>query len=80
MAMFGTAKRGAVKLKQSASVAVTCVQVALTDQVKSLGVTFDSHLTNISPTSVRACYFHIRGLRHVRSVMSTDTAKNCHMH
>ena len=73
--MFGTAQR-VCKLKQSASVSVAGVQIARSD-VKSLGVIFDSHLsfdkhiTNIC----RACYFHIRGLRHVRSAMSTDTAK-----
>ena len=74
--MFVTAQRVG-KLKQSASVAVAGVQIALTDQVKSLGVTFDSHLSfdKHSNNIWRVCYFHIRELRHVRSAMSTDTAK-----
>ena len=76
VAMFGTGQRVS-KLKQSASVAVAGVQIALTDHVKSMGVIFDSHLSvdkhvyNICC----ACNFHIRGLRHVRSAMSTDIAK-----
>ena len=74
--MFGTAQRVG-KLKQSASVAVAGMQIALTDHVKSLGVTFDSHLSFDKHINniCRACYFYIRGLRHVRSAMSTDTAK-----
>ena len=42
--MFVTAQRVG-KLKQSASVAVAGVQIALYDHVKSLSVTFDSHLS-----------------------------------
>ena len=34
-------------------------------------LSFDKHINNIC----RACYFHIHGLRHVRSAMSTDIAK-----
>ena len=65
------------KQKQSASVAVAGVQIVLTDHVKSLGMTFDSHLSFDKHINniCRACYFHIRGLRHVRYAMSTDTAK-----
>ena len=77
VAMFGTAQRVG-KLKQSASAAVACVQTALSDPVKIIGVqtfnshlSFDKHVNNIC----RACYFHIRELRHVRSTMSADTAK-----
>ena len=76
VAMFGTAQRVG-KLKQPASVAVAGAQIVLTDHVKSLGVTFHSHLSfhkhiyNIC----RACYFHISGLRHVRSAMSADTTE-----
>ena len=69
VAMFSTAHRVS-KLKQSASVAVSCVQIALTDHVKSLGVTFDLHLSFDKYVNIcRACYFHICGLRHVRSAM-----------
>ena len=34
-------------------------------------LSFDKHINNI----YRACYFYIRGLRHVRSAVSTDTAQ-----
>ena len=44
VAMFGTSQRVG-KLKQSASVTVAGVKIALTDHVESLGVTFDSHLS-----------------------------------
>ena len=76
VAMFGTSQRVG-KLKQYASVAVAGVQIAPYDHVKTLSVIFDSHLSfdkhanNIS----RTCYFHFHGLRHVRSAMSTNTAK-----
>ena len=76
VAMFGTAQR-VDKVRQSASVAVAGVQIVLTDHMKSLGVTFNSHLSFDKHINniCRACYFHIRGLRHVRSAVSTDTAK-----
>ena len=76
VAMFGTAQRVS-KLKKSASVAVAGVQLALTDHVKSLGVTFDSYLSfyKHSNNICRACYFYIHGLRQICSAMSTDTAK-----
>ena len=41
VAMFGTAQRVG-KLKQWVSVSVAAVQIALTDHVKSLGVTINS--------------------------------------
>ena len=76
VAMFGTAQRVG-KLKQSALIAVTGGQIVLTDHVKSLGVTFNSHLSFDKHMNniCRACYFHIRRLRHVCSAMSADTAK-----
>ena len=65
------------KLKQSALVAVAGVQIALTDPVNSLGVTFDSHLAfdKYVNNICCACYFHFHGLRHVCSAMSVDTEK-----
>ena len=76
VAIFGTAQIVG-KLKQSASVVVASVQIALTGHVKSLGVTFNSHLSFDKHMNniCRTCYFHIHGLRHVRSGMSSDTAK-----
>ena len=75
VAMFGTAQRVS-KLKQSASVAVAGVQVALYDHVKSLGVTFDSHLsfdTTYQQHLSRMLFPH--PWIATRSAMSTDTAK-----
>ena len=79
VAMFGTAQRVG-KLKQSVSVAVAGVQITFTDHMKSLSVIFDSHLSFDKHINniCRACYFHIRELRHVRSAMSTDTKKLSH--
>ena len=74
--MFGTAQR-VDKLKQCASVPVAGVQITLSDHVKSLRVTFNLHLSFDKHVNkiCSACYFHIRGLLHVRSAMSTYNAK-----
>ena len=45
---------------------------------KTLGITFDSHLTfnaHIQSLS-KACYFHIRTSRHIRSCITLETAKS----
>ena len=50
--------------------------VELSHSIKSLGVTidenltFDEHVRNVC----KASYYHIHGLRHIRAVMSKDTA------
>ena len=61
--MFGTTQRVG-KLKQSALIAIAGAQIVLTDYVKSLGVTFDSHLSFDKHVNniCYACYFHIHGL------------------
>ena len=41
--------------------------------ISSLGVIFDRHDKHINNV-YKACYFHIRALRHVRFSVSTDTA------
>ena len=63
MAMFDTTQRVG-KLKQSASVAIAGVQIALTDQVKSPSEKFDSHLSFDKHVNniCNACYFHISGV------------------
>jgi hypothetical protein len=46
-------------------------------QIKSLGVTFDSHLrfdTHVSNV-VRACNCHLQAMRHIRNTLTTDVAK-----
>jgi len=72
-----TASRGRQQVDDVASVTVadTSIQTAMT--VKSLGVTFDNHLTfDQHITSVcKSCYFHIRALRHVRNSLPDDVAK-----
>jgi len=49
-------------------------QLAVSDWVKSLGVTIDSHLRFDCHASniVRACNYHTRSLRHVRSLLSGE--------
>ena len=58
------------------NVAGLCVPVSQT--IKTLGITFDSHLTfNAHIQSLtKACYFHIRALRHIRSCITLETAKS----
>ena len=63
-------------LKSSTAVVIAGTPIALSDYVKSLGFTFDSHLSFDKHVNnlCRACYFHIRGLGHVRAAMSRETA------
>jgi hypothetical protein len=72
-----TASRGRQQGDDVTSVTVsdTSIQTAMT--VKSLGVTFDNHLTfDQHVTSVcKSCYFHIRALRHVRNSLPDEVAK-----
>jgi hypothetical protein len=59
------------------SVAVAGSRVQFNDSVKLLGVTidptlsFDQHVLNV----VRSCNYHLRALRHIRPVITTDVAK-----
>src|SRR5664279_1749555 len=52
-------------------------RVPLSDSVKLLGVTidsvlsFDQHVINV----VRGCNYHLRALRHIRPLITTDVAK-----
>ena len=64
------------KRSQLSSVNVSGTTVPLTTQIKLLGVTldqslsFDSHITALS----KSCFYHIRALRHIRPILSEDTA------
>ena len=52
-------------------------RVPVSQTIKTLDITFDSHLTfNAHIQSLtKACYFHIRALRHIRSCITLETAK-----
>ena len=74
--LFGTGQR----LRQVPSIQgvdVAGTSVKFSDDVKLLGVTLDSalsfnkHVTNV----VRCCHYHIRALRHIRPVLTLNTAK-----
>ena len=69
--MFGTAQRVGA-LKSSTAVVIAGAPIAFSDYVKSLGFTFDSHLSFDKHVNnlCRACYFNIRALRR----MSRETA------
>ena len=57
---------------------VSGTTVPLTTQIKLLGVTldqslfFDSHITALS----KPCFYHIRALRHIRSILSEEIANH----
>ena len=65
----------AVSACQAVDIAGT--RVPFSDSVKLLGVTldstlsFDKHVTNV----VRGCNYHLRALRHIRPVITTEVAK-----
>jgi len=75
--IFGTRQRLA-GTQTSAGVSVACTVVHFAEAVKLLGVTLDSaltfnqHVTNV----VRACTYHTRALRHIRPLLTVDTAKS----
>ena len=73
--MFGMAQR-IQSLREDMKVTVADTRIELSEHIKSLGVTLDQHLTFDSYVGnvCKAAYFHIRGLRHIRSVMSRETA------
>ena len=60
-----------------ATINVAGAPTALSPYIKSLGVTLDSHLTfddHVTAVS-KACYFHIRALRHIRASIPDNVAK-----
>ncbi len=72
-----TAGRGRKRVDQVLSLQVSDAIIQTSTTTKSLGVTvdrqltFDQHVTNVC----KACYFHIRALRHVRESLPDDVAK-----
>ena len=57
------------------SVDVTGCSVSLSDHIKILGVTLDSHLSLDKHISFicKSAYYHIRSLRHIRSAITDHT-------
>jgi len=57
---------------------VAGTSVNFSPTIKTLGVIVDSNLTFDShvQTLCKSCYYHIRALRHIRSSITTDTAKS----
>ena len=74
--LFVTDKR-AVSLPEFSAVDVAGAMVPLTDRIKLLGVilekrlSMDHHVAHLG----KACFFHIRALRHIRPAINDDTAK-----
>jgi hypothetical protein len=75
--MLGTAAQ-----LQSVGTTVRTVDVAgtslpLIDELKTLGVMFDSHFRfdKHAAAVTRACNYHLRALRHIRNALSDDVAK-----
>jgi len=72
-----TACHGQDRVDDVASFQVSGAAIELSTTIKSLGVildsklTFDKHVSNIS----KACYCHIRALRHVRESLPDDVAR-----
>ena len=60
------------------SVDVAGCSVSLSDHIKILGVTLDSHLSLDKHISsiCKSAYYHIRSLRHIRSAITDDMAKS----
>ena len=75
--LFGT-YQSANSLFNISNINVAGTPVALSDKVKLLGVTLDRHLTFDSHIVqvCRSAHFHTRALRHIRNVISNDTAKS----
>ena len=70
------------KSKPLAAVAESTVSVAgslikLQTSIKNLGVYLDSKMSfdKRAPETCKACYFHIRALRHIRASLTTDASK-----
>ena len=75
--IFGTSHAVAHAFPSSPSINVAGSTIPFSNQIKLLGVTldsnlkFDQHITALS----KSCFFHIRALRHIRSVLTDDTAR-----
>ena len=75
--LFGTSQRSH-SYTSLISFDVAGSTVPLSDHVKILGVTLDSHLKMDHHVSnvCKSAYYHIRALRHIRSAITDDMAKS----
>ena len=73
--LLGTATRIG-PLRDVVSVNVAGTPITLSHSIKSLGLVIDENLKFDSHVSAvcKSCFFHIRALRHLRPMMSTNTA------
>jgi hypothetical protein len=74
--LFGTRPRSH-SYRAVSSVNVADATVPLTNHVKLLGVTLDSHLTFDKHVNLlsKTCFYHIRAFRHIRPAINTNLAK-----
>ena len=64
MAILFTAARGRQSVDDARSLQVSDAVIQPSATIKSLGITLDRHLTFDVANVCKACYFHIRVLRH----------------
>ena len=76
VAIFRTCGR-VQSLHDDISVSIAGMQIIESDSIKILGVKLDNHVAfNKHIGNVcKACYFHIRALRHICASMSEETAQ-----
>ena len=74
---FSTRQRS-LSLPPVSSVNIAGSTIPISSSIKTLGVTLDSYLSlNQHVSSVcKSSYFHLRALRHIRSVLTEDMAKS----
>ena len=64
-------------MKDVSNINIAGTNIVLSPSIKSLGVILNSHLTfddHVAAVS-KACYFHIRALRHIRASLRDDVEK-----
>src|SRR6218665_1609323 len=73
---FGT-RQQLIKHSTDTSLKIGDASVAIVDNIKLLGVIFDSTLSMNKQVNavVKACNFHIRALRHMRSCLTPEAAR-----
>jgi len=77
-AIWFSIRQRSAPLPPVSSVNISGSVIPISNTVKTLGVTLDSHLSLNHHVSLlcKSAYFHIRAFRHIRSVLSDDIAKS----